>query len=360
MRRATNREQNVMAHMWDRGVLNASSWHGLEEVGSFTDAASIVAHGERSGAWPVALRSEELRTAGGLLAPVSAIVADYAAHPARVIGANGSRYRATTPAEWRSLVDAAVAAGAQPTGAFSLCDGSRILATFEVGASNGLRTQFLLADSFDGSLSLRAGFTTIRVVCANTLAASVRKDGAGMAALRHTASLETKVNALGASIAEAVKTGDQVKALFHKAEETILSEESARKAFDLLFPKAEPGESKMAKGLADGVRRDARRAAAMPINRVGSQPGNLATLWNAATYLVDRNANGSARTRGDSDGLNSLLFGSRAKRLVEIQETIEVVMRDGTVERMLPTKAIEHGCDAQSIGRAILEEMMAG
>lgn len=41
-----------MAHLWDRGVLNASSWHGLEELGTFADAQAMIEHGERTGAWP--------------------------------------------------------------------------------------------------------------------------------------------------------------------------------------------------------------------------------------------------------------------------------------------------------------------
>lgn len=133
-----------MTHMWDRGVLNASSWHGLEEVGTFGDAPSAIAHGEKSGAWPVSLRCEGLTTPQGLLASVQAQVASYLAHPDRIVGVNGSRYRATTPAEWRELVTATVEAGAKPTGTFSLEGGSRVLATFEIGESNGLRTQFLL------------------------------------------------------------------------------------------------------------------------------------------------------------------------------------------------------------------------
>jgi hypothetical protein len=73
-------------------------------------------------------------------------VGSYSAHPERVLGAV-DRFRATACDEWRDLVKAAVAAGAKPTGAFSLRDGSRVLATFEVGISNGLRTQLLLVDA---------------------------------------------------------------------------------------------------------------------------------------------------------------------------------------------------------------------
>ena len=340
-----------MAHMWDRGVLNASSWHGLEEVGLFTDAESLIQHGERTGAYPTALRAEALLTCDGLVASLKALVATYREHPERIVGTNGSRHRATTPDEWRSLVRAAVAAGAKPTGAFSLCEGSRVLATFDVGDSNGLRTQLVLADSFDGSLRLTAGFTSVRVVCANTLAAAMREDGSGMAQLRHTASLEANVAILRDGIADCVEKGRKVRDLFQKAEGIYLPRAAAERAFDALFPEAPEGASAVMKTRLENERADAINAARNPVNKVGSQGGNLATLWNAATYLVDRNADGTARDcRGGADRLNSLLFGTRGKRLDEVQGVIErlveVIRPDGTVETATVEEAVRMGVSA--------------
>lgn len=340
-----------MAHQWDRGVLDASSWHGLEEIGVFTDAESLIHHGERAGSYPVALSAESLFTQGGLVAGLKALVAKYQAHPDRIVGTNGSRHRATTPDEWRSLIRAAVAAGAKPTGAFSLCEGSRVLATFDVGDANGLRTQLVLADSFDGTLRLTAGFTSVRVVCANTLAAAMREDGSGMAQLRHTASLETNVAILREGIADCVEKGRAVRDLFHKAERIHLPRAAAEKAFDALFPQAPEGASAVMTTRLENERTDAIVAARMPINKVGNQGGNLATLWNAATYLVDRNADGTARDcRGGADRLNSLLFGTRAKRLQEVQGVIErlveVIRPDGTVETATVEEAVRMGVSA--------------
>lgn len=328
-----------MAHLWDRGVLNTSSWHGLEEVGVFVDAASQIVHGEKSGAWPVSLRTAGLATACGLTAPVSAQVASYLAHPERIVGVNGDRYRATACEEWRSLVNAACEAGAKPTGAFSLCDGTRALATFEIGESNGIRTQFLLVDSFDGSLKLATGFTSIRVVCANTLAMSLGQDGKNMAQLRHTASLETKVKILAESIGDAIKNGGKVKETFAKASNVTLAREKAIQAFDALFPEADKDASKAAKTRAENTRHEARIAATLPINKVGSTGGNLGTLWNAATYLVDRTSDGKARA-SKGDDMNSLLFGSRAERLFEIQEIVESALNDGTIVQSTMPRAV--------------------
>lgn len=321
-----------------------------------------IAHGERVGAWPVQVRRAALATVeGGLAVPMAdAIVGDYREHDSRVLGCVGGRYRATTPAEWRELVSAAVAAGAKPTGAFSLRGGSRVLATFEVGDSNGLRTNLTMVDDFSGDMRLCCGTSVIRVVCANTLGAAFAKDGADWAKIRHTASLEEKVARLTKGIEHTVRTGAKVREAFERASETVLDRDAARAAFDALFPPAPEGANKRAQTVAEKRRHEARLAAVMPINRVGGR-GNLATLWNAATYLVDRTGEGKQReVRGEGGMLDSLLFGSRAKRIEEIQRVVEVVLTDGTVEPMTVTEAREAGIDDQQIGSQILASMLEG
>lgn len=352
-----------MAHEWDRGVLASSSWHQLETLGNMSTAADIIAHGETSGAWPTALfyaalvaRSEdgpELTVPG-----LEAIVGAYQSHADRVLGVVGGRYRETTPDEWRSLVSAAVDAGAKPTGAFSLREGKRVLATFEVGSGSGIVDHLVLADSFDGSLRLTAGTSSVRVVCANTLSAAMSSDGAHMARLRHTASLETRINALRDAIGDAVKTGSKVRAMFEAASSTVLNKARAKAAFDAMFPEAPEDATLVAKTRAENTRHAARIAAAMPINKVGSTPGNLATLWNAATYLVDRREDGTYRSaRGDADGLDSMLFGARAKQVAEIQTMVEVLMADGTSQAMSVPQAADAGALVPGEGR-ILDMML--
>lgn len=346
-----------MTHQWHRGTLNASSWHGLEEVGVMADADAMIDAGERTGAWPVSLREEDVYTATALkVAGKRAIVADYRNHPTACLSVVGGRYRATTTDEWRELCRAAVVAGAKPTGAFSLRDGTRVLATFEVGLSNGLRTNLVIADAFDGSMSLRVGFTTVRVVCANTLSAAMSQDGAAMAGLRHTASLEEKVAALTETIGVAIESGQSIRETFEATERARLPRAAADRAFDLLFPPAADDATPRAKTMADNARNDARVAASNPVNNCGD---TVATLWNAATYLVDRNADGSTRETRGADRLDALLFGGRQSRITEIQTIIEVIMRDGSIQHMTAPQAVEAGVDPRLAGRAILDGMLA-
>lgn len=346
-----------MSHEWHRGVLTTSSWHGLEDVGAMADAAAMIAAGEASQAWPTAVRFEGLQTASGLKAEARGVVGSYADGHEAVLGAVGGFYRATDPTEWRDLCTAAVAAGAKPTGAFALRGGSRVLATFDVGG-NGVRTQLMLADAFDGSMKLTAGTTCIKVVCANTLAMAMHSDGDGMSQLRHTSSLETKVKVLQDAIGKTIATGEKVRATFHAAEQIALTQAAAKAVFDKLFPQGEEGD-KRAITKADKARDDARRAMSMDINKVPSAGISLATLWNGATYLVDRTVDGGKRpTRGDSDPLESLMFGARAKRIQEVQGIIEVIMASGEIERMTVTQARSHGVDDRQMARAIIANML--
>lgn len=348
-----------MSHQWDRGVLAKSSWHKLEEIGAMANAAEMISAGERSGAWPTKVRSEALFTQGGLKAFEHGIVASYEQRSERVLGVVGKRFRATTPEEWRSLVNAAADAGAQPTGAFSLKGGSRVLATFQVGTANGLRTNLLMVDAFDGSLKLSSGFTTIDVVCANTLAMAFAADKGGMAQIRHTASAKEKIEALRGAIAHAVKGGQRVRDLYDAAKRTRVSRDVAMKAFDMLWPEAPEGATQTAKTRAENARQDARDAMVAPINRRDNAPGTVATLWNAATYLVDRTSDGKTRdVRGDGDMLDSLLFGERAKRVNEIMTVVEVLMKDGSTVHMSAPQAMAEGVDKSYVGKKVLADML--
>lgn len=361
-----------MAHYFEAGVFTSSTWHGMEEIHEMTTALELIEHGERVGAYPIDVTNDpivaclDVDDAEGdpkyLEAPqYQAIVGHYAGkRRPKVLGVVGGRYRATLPEEWRELILAAGKAGAKPTGCFALNNGSRVVATFEVSDESGIVTHLVLADAFDGSMKLSCGFTSIRTVCANTLSAAMSQDGKAWAGIRHTASLEEKISKLAEAIEAAVEHGHAVAKAFDEASNVQLQRDKAIEAFDALFPPAPEDASQRAKTRAENMRDEARAAATMSINKVGNKPGNLGTLWNAATYLVDRRADGERRDArgGAGNSVSSMLFGSRAKRLQEISKVVEVVMRDGSVEKMTPAEAVEAGVDEGSIGRKLVADML--
>lgn len=346
-----------MAHQWTAGVLNASSWHGLEEVGDMPDAAAAIEAAERTDAWPVAIEAESLTTASGLRVKARSMVASYRSGQRRAFEPIGNRYHATTPEDWRSLVHAATLAGGKPTGVFALREGSRVLATFEVGQSNGLRQNLIIADAFDGTMRLMCGLTLIRVVCANTMGMWLETDGEAAAAIRHTASLDTKVAALRESIGHALTAGGKVRDLYEAASQRELSNREAYAVLDALFPPAAEDAPKVTQTKVANLRAEVARAAERPENYAGQ---TLATLWNAATYLVDRNADGTSKEPRSGERLDSMLFGARAKRVQDVQTIIEVILRDGTTQAMQASEAIAAGAaEPGVIGAKVLEDILA-
>jgi hypothetical protein len=183
-----------------------------------------------------------------------------------------------------------------------------------------------------------------------------------MAELRHTATLAEKIAKLRVSIGTSIETGAQVKVTYAKAEAASLDRDQARMVFDALFPEAPKDASAHAKGRAESLRDDARRVATLGINRVG-HGANVATIWNAATYLVDRQVTGQARQHGDSDGLNSLVFGARGERVAEIQRIVEIILRDGSIRQVTPVEALHMGVDPRQNGvlaASLIDDILAG
>jgi hypothetical protein len=345
-----------MAHEWHKGVLSASSWHGLESVEALPDAATMIRRGEETGAWPIALERAHMQTADGLVVPGRAVVGRYADSSRIAYGAVGNRYRVLDPKEWRATIEAAVKAGAKPAGAFSLRGGSRVLATFEIGSGEGIRHHLNLVDAFDGSLAHSAGGSSVRVVCANTLAQSLAADGHKAAKLRHTGSINDRAEVLREAIEEHVRGGEAVAELYREARKAELTRPEAEAVFALLFP--EPSEDDKP---ATATRRiNARRAAARAMRRAENQEGrSLATLWNAATWLVDRDETGRTRpVKGGGELLDSMLFGSRGDRVEEIRSIVQVILRDGTVADMEAPAAAAAGVSPEQIGRQLLDSML--
>lgn len=348
-----------MAHEWHAGVLSQSSWHGLETVQALTGAHDLIAAGERSGAWPVAI--DAVRNVGGArVAAGKALVGTYADGSRAVLGVASKGYTHLTPAQWRDLVMAAAAAGARPTGAFALRGGARVLATFEVGTSNGLRSQLCLADSFDRSTGVLAGGSSIRVVCANTLAAAMRRDGSTWGSVHHNSSLPEKVEALGEAVAEVVREGGEVRTMYERALDARLTRDAEEEVWALLFPVPELGAKPTPGELAAHTRaRRAREEAQAAAQRAENDEGpTLATVWNGATWVVDRDAAGHAK-RTSTPRLESMLFGSRGRRVEEIRAVVRVLLADGTEVDMEASEARARGVDDAQIGRQLLADMLA-
>jgi hypothetical protein len=218
-----------------------------------------------------------------------------------------------------------------------------------------------MGDSFNGDSGLFIGYTTNRNRCSNVFAAEMKNYSGRQAVARHTASLENKVKLLCEAIRDAVEHGVEVREAYGQAADRQLTRDQAQVIFDRLFPTVETnGESTSgtlaAATRAENRRQDALAAMAMPCNNEGQ---TLATLWNAATYLVDRNADGTNReSRGSM--VDAMLFGSRGKRVETVRQMmVEVLQTDGTTVAMTAFEAVGAGVDERQVGSSILESMLS-
>ena len=322
-----------MPAYFDRGVLTASSWHGLEVNEPIPNADAMIARGIELGAYP---RSVELKpihafTPRGVIGlPDKGVIADYADRGLVGLGTVGNRYTPTDPRSFQDLIRACWDVGCKGIGAFSLYGGTKILATFEVFADHdlGLRQYLTLCDDLVGRGCLSLGDNSLRVLCANTLSGAMSQDGNRWAKIRHCGDMAAKCEALGVAVAATIETGKTVAETYRNARETPLHTDDLAALIDQLVPMPQGDRpSKSAITRANNDRRDLVIAMSRPENLDNGR--SLATLWNAATWNVDRTANGLTRkTRGNSDALGSLLFGSRAKRIATIESTINGWLSD--------------------------------
>jgi hypothetical protein len=174
--------------------VGATPWHGegtqLDENPSISDA--IVAAGLD---WEVG--TKPLFTAEGT--PVNA-KATYRKSDNRVLGVVGPRY---TPLQNQDAFDwfqpFLDASECQLHTAGSLSEGEKVWVLAQLNRANSeivrgdeVSKFILLSNSHDGTTSIRVGYTPIRVVCVNTLAAAHNNKDSQLIRIRHTRS--SKVN----------------------------------------------------------------------------------------------------------------------------------------------------------------------
>lgn len=358
-----------MAHEWSSGVLVKSSWHGLEKVAPMPDAASMVEAGQASLAWPVDVTTAPLVTADGLSAPGVGIVSSYR-DGSRVCHGVGKGYTPLGVDAWRETIEAAVAAGAKPAGAFALRGGARILATFELPtdqAGRGDRADKLagyltVIDGLDGETPHVIGASWVDVVCANTLALAFGSNlqRGDLLRTKHTRRIADRATLMREAMVSAIATGETIKHAYRAACEAPLTPKVANDVMHALHPVpalADDKSNQAAVTRALNRHDDLRRAASLEVNNMGA---TVASLWNAATFLVDRTSDGEARPMKSGDPLDSLLMGDRGKRVERIREVLIPVIEAATGETiyMSAPEASSHGIDDAQLGRALIDDML--
>lgn len=183
-----------------------------------------------------------------------------------------------------------------------------------VGSNDAVKQYLLLCTSHDGTMSITAKFTNVRVVCNNTLQMALRQ-GTGVK-VRHTSNASARLQ-------EAVRlmgmitdnTGINTDA-YNKMAETIISREQMFNYFGNIFMTAteigalQSGQkaSEVLSTRKQNILTDVLSFANSGVGQSMAMKGNDHTLWsayNAVTGYVTRK-----RFSSVDDRANSLLFGS--------------------------------------------------
>jgi phage/plasmid-like protein (TIGR03299 family) len=172
--------------------------------------------------------------------------------PHNVLGVVGDRYKVLQNEELFDFGDALLDGGGRWETAGSIKNGTQVFGALALdretildpsGVSDKVSNYLLMSTSHDGSLSVQASITPVRVVCANTLAvalAGVRQSFR----IRHTQTLNGRLQ----SAREALDIAHRYYDEFDKLAQAMIETEMTRDQFDQIITIAYPKPDEDVKG----------------------------------------------------------------------------------------------------------------
>lgn len=207
----------------------------------------------------------------------------------------------------------------------SLDEGRRIWALakhsqdIRIAGQDLINPYVLLATAFDGTMATLASFTTVRVVCQNTLSMSVaqseREDSGSKVRVCHNQTFSPKSVARELLDMES-RIGDFADTAGHLAE-TGISDVAALELFMRVFGKVDEDDNVIAtKPLEKAVLEMMTLFKNGPGSDLRSSRGTAWGAVNAVTRYVDH----SAPARSDNNRLSSAWFGAGSKKKTQAVE----------------------------------------
>ena len=239
-----------------------------------------------------------------------------------VLGIVTERYEPIQNTEAFSFMDAVVGLGQavyETAGALGIGEKVWLLARLPGEmriASNEddvIEKYLLLTNFHDGMHSLRVFWTTIRVVCQNTLSLAFSNGKAvkeGIA-IRHTGEIKDKVAEAQRVLGLAVRYYDELSEAFNALAARKVSSEEVKGYFEVLVP-----DNKKARRTTrtQNIRRELHEL--FVSGRGNDMPGVRGTGWallNAVTqYTTHRKSRGRTEHEQQENRLNSIFYGSGA------------------------------------------------
>ncbi len=251
---------------------------------------------------------------------------------AQILGVVGSKYEVVQNKTAFSFFDALVDNnGIQYETAGALGDGEKIFITakmpniIKVGRNDLIEEYIFLTTSHDGSGSIMAAFTPIRIVCNNTLNMAL-KNHSNAVYIKHTANAEQKLTEAARIIKIADSTSEILKTVFNKWSKTRITDNELKKLISLaMSPNKEVFTAIASENKAFEFSRQFEEvcgqvfeyAMTSETQKMETTAGTLFGAYNSITgYYQNVNT-----YKTDSQKLNSILFGTgleRTKKAFEI------------------------------------------
>ena len=298
-------------------------WHGL---GTKLDGPMTAEEAIKAAKLDYTVTKEQLFLADGTPAPAFATVAS---DTKALLGVVGGKYTPLQNRDAFPFFDIIVGEGkARYETAGALGNGERIwlLAkmpeVIEAVKGDAIETFVLLSNSHDGSSSVEARYTSIRVVCQNTLNMATGSRNKAVVSIRHTESVQSRLqqaaillNGYQSHLAQfsdvmkklaKVRINDEMIEAFEIAMFGDISEVPDGRGRTILSTKLSEFEHLLVKGRGTEI------------------PGVVGTAYglvNAYTEWSDY----ASQVKGTKDRTNAVIFGNAAKEKQRAMETVMVL-----------------------------------
>jgi phage/plasmid-like protein (TIGR03299 family) len=293
-------------------------WHklGTQVASDIKIADAIVAAGLD---WNVGLKP--LQTADGEKVRAAAT---YRETDGRILGVVGPDYRVLQNSKafefFQPFLDTGVAT-LETAG--SLRGGERIwvLAKIKgdpmvVKGNDIVDRYILLSNGHDGVLAVRAGYSAIRTVCANTLAMAHSSSKSQLIRIRHVGDVEASLDMVGQAMQAADQTFEVNMELYRKMANTSISAKDFEKFVKVVFTEPKKMAAAIEAGTEDDITSGKRLMDKLvPLferGRGNDMPEIKHTVWSAYNAISEHlQYNSKAAT--DAARLDSLWYGSGAQ-----------------------------------------------
>lgn len=307
-----------MAHEFESGFFTrVPAWHKLGTV--VQDAPSVADAIQLAGLdWPVEERKLWIGSVTDRFDPIESHKAIIRSTDSAILGVVGSGYQILQNTRAFSFFEPFVASKLVTLDAAgSLKNGRRVWvlakiagAAADVVKGDSIAGYLLLSNAHDGSQAVRVQFTTIRVVCWNTLS---RADGAAAGgtdrflSVKHTGRLDVGLDAIQKSVDIARRTFDVTVESYRHLADAGCSYDELRKYVRTVFNYEQRPDEEMPNAW-EHIATVFERGPGMNL------PGNKGSWWSAINAVTDFIDHGVGRGRGDESRLHSSWFGSGSVR----------------------------------------------